>query len=158
LLRTFFAASCLAFEALFHKQGYSERADAVFVAERRRVRRRLARWSPAWLANWLLDFLVLYGRVPERAFLLGIPFVLLGLVLFWNECTMQRRSEGESVQTYSCFWFSVDAFLPAVDLGMAKQWLPRQDRWFACNYMRVMHIAGWILVPVGLAALTGLVG
>lgn len=59
---------------------------------------------------------------------------------------------------YSPFWYSLDLFAPVIDLGYAKAWMPdpRAHPWL----LRVMHIErllGWIVIPLAVAAVTGLV-
>jgi tetratricopeptide (TPR) repeat protein len=77
---------------------------------------------------------------------------------------MSVRQAGESPQrpkdtprAYSRFWSSLGLFLPFVDLQADKVWKPKADQIFLRNYMRVHIILGWILVPLVLAALTGLI-
>ena len=54
---------------------------------------------------------------------------------------------------YSRFWYSPELFLPVVELGMAKNWRPKESALH--TYARVHQLAGWTLVPTSLAALTG---
>jgi hypothetical protein len=58
---------------------------------------------------------------------------------------------------YNPFWYSLDLFLPFVDLKMADKWMPKPERRFARHYMRFQAIAGWILIPIAILSITGIV-
>ena len=63
---------------------------------------------------------------------------------------------------YSAFWYSLGLFLPVVDVRTASLWVPRyqgeradfRSKW-RLLYMRLHILAGWVLVPIGIASLTG---
>lgn len=142
-------------EHFFLTQGYRDDADKVFVAGKRRERREyLSRFER--LASWLLDQVVRYGRQPSRAGIFCVFFVAFGAALF-----SPKRMELQQVQTmpriFNRFWYSLGLFLPIVNLESDKVWKPKADQTFLRNYMRVHILLGWILVPLVLAALTGLI-
>jgi hypothetical protein len=58
---------------------------------------------------------------------------------------------------YRPFLYSLGLFLPFVDLRANDAWMPRPKFRFQWYYMRVHTMLGWILVPLGLAAVTGLI-
>ena len=70
---------------------------------------------------------------------------------------MELQKLEAASQNYNPLWYSLDLFLPFIDLQVANVWLPKQRRHFARHYMRVQTILGWILIPIGLAALTGII-
>lgn len=72
---------------------------------------------------------------------------------------MTQRSEDKARYrgTYNPLWYSVALFLPIVDLGDAKIWEPKTCRRCARHYMRLHIVLGYLLVPIGLAAWTGLI-
>ncbi len=70
---------------------------------------------------------------------------------------MEPQQPEDASRSYNALWYSLDLFLPLIDLQAASAWQPKQDRRFARNYMRVHRIFGWILIPVGLAAFTGII-
>jgi hypothetical protein len=145
-------------EEFFLRQGYRSDADQAFIAGKRREREeyfRSGQWS-RWLGSWMLNLLVGYGRRPWQA---GIPcavLVALGCVLF-SPKKMEPQKPEDTQRVYSRFWYSLGLFLPFVDLQADKVWKPKADQTFLRNYMRVHIILGWILVPLVLAALTGLI-
>jgi len=142
-------------EEFFLRQGYRDDADRAFIAGKRRERKENLH-DLGWLGSWLLDWLVGYGRRPWQA---GIPcavLVALGCVLF-SPKKMEPQKPEDTPRVYSRFWYSLGLFLPFVDLQADKVWKPKADQTFLRNYMRVHIMLGWILVPLVLAALTGLI-
>ncbi len=142
-------------EASFRGDGYPERADEVYVRLRQRQRDRLG-----WLGgagDWLLERLVRYGRSPERAFYLSAVVVLMGLLIFWREKDVQLQDPKDEGKRYNPLWYSLDLFLPFINLQAAGVWMPRQDSRLRRNYARVHTILGWDLIPIGLAAVTGII-
>jgi hypothetical protein len=156
-------------EDFFLRQGYPADADEAFIEGKRHERKNLelkakesfweylrsGRWF-LWLGSLMLDLLVGYGRRPWQA---GIPcavLVALGCVLF-SPKKMEPRNPEEAHRVYSRFWYSLGLFLPFVDLQADKVFRPKADQIFLRNYMRVHILLGWILIPIALAALTGLI-
>ena len=142
-------------EAYFLRQGYRGDADRAFIEGKRRERNENLQ-GVGGLGSWLLDWLVGYGRRPWQA---GIPcvfFVALGCLLF-SPKRMEPQKPGDAHRVYNRFWYSLGLFLPFVDLQADRVWKPKPDQTFLRNYMRVHVLMGWILVPLVLAALTGLI-
>ena len=142
-------------EEFFLRQGYRGDADRAFIAGKRRERKENLH-GVSWVGSWLLDWLVGYGRRPWQA---GIPcavLVALGCVLF-SPKKMEPQKLEDASRVYSRFWYSLNLFLPVVDLQAGKVWKPKADQTFLRNYMRVHIMLGWILVSLVLAALTGLI-
>jgi hypothetical protein len=147
-------------EAFFMRQGAPDWADKVFVSRKVRQRKEvLSRIEhfPSYLGNIFLYIFVHYGRSPERAFGWGVLIVLIGCIVFRKREGMELQSPSDSPPRYHPLWYSFDLFLPFVNLQSAGVWMPRQDRKFARHYMRVHTLLGWLLIPVGLAALTGII-
>jgi hypothetical protein len=55
------------------------------------------------------------------------------------------------------FWYSLDLFLPIIELGEREKWEPNDNRRWAISYKRVHAIIGHLFVPIGLAAWTGII-
>ena len=143
-------------EEFFRAAGYPERADTVFIARKQRERTEALEGLTAWW-NLFLDKFVGYGRKPERVLVLSVLVVLLGALPFRRREYMGPQKREYASRPYNPFWYSLDLFLPFVDLRMAKVWMPMQDRRFARQYARVQTILGWILIPIGLAAIMGII-
>jgi cytochrome c oxidase assembly factor CtaG len=97
-----------------------------------------------------------YGRQTFRIAEICIFLVVVGCVLFAPK-KMELQKPEDAPRVYSRFWYSLGLFLPFVDLQADKVWKPKADQTFLRNYMRVHMLLGWILVPLVLAALTGLI-
>jgi hypothetical protein len=70
---------------------------------------------------------------------------------------MELQNKRDDTRGYNPFWYSLGLFLPFVDLQADKVWKPKREKVFLRNYMRVHILLGWILVPMVLAALSGLI-
>ncbi|HEX8749232.1 MAG TPA: hypothetical protein VF717_18795, partial [Pyrinomonadaceae bacterium] len=143
-------------ESFLLKSGKPEAADRLYIAQKWRERKeRLDGFS--WLGNILLYVLVGYGRRPWLALIYGIFIVLIGYLVFHNKEGMDVQKPDNKPRHYSPFWYSLDLFAPIINLQASSIWIPRQDRKFARNYMHVQRILGWILIPIGIVAWTGLI-
>src|SRR6516165_8453663 len=145
-------------EEFFKRQGYRAEADHAFIAGKCRERKEYFRSNDwlRWLGSWMLYLLVGYGRHPWQA---GIPLavlVALGCVLF-SPAKMEPQKTEDTSRVYNRFWYSLGVFLPVVDLQADKVWKPKADQTFLRNYVRVLALLGWILIPIVLAALAGLI-
>lgn len=145
-------------EAFFLRQGYGEDADNAFIAGKRRERREAFQRGEygRWLGSLALDLLVGYGRRPWYAEIESAIVVATGCFLFSAE-KMEPENKHESARGYNPFWYSLGLFLPGVDLQAEKVWKPKQEHVFLRNYKHVQILLGWILVPIVLIALTGLI-
>jgi hypothetical protein len=144
-------------------------------------------YSITWWWNLFLDVFIRYGRSPDLAFLYSLFVILLGSIVFWRGDGMQPSAGNASPQIkvpshvpkalprwmraqmlanryrsnpavdYNPVWYSLDLFISIVDLRMAEDWEPKPERQWARVYMRIHIILGWILIPIGLLALTGVI-
>src|SRR5262249_50497564 len=98
------------------------------------------------------------GRHLERALYASALILILGWALAFRKeewMTTQDPKDAERYKgKYRGFWYSLDLFLPVVDFGDERVWIPREDRRLSSFYRRIHMILGHILVPLGLAALT----
>ena len=60
-------------------------------------------------------------------------------------------------RVYNRFWYSLGLFLPFVNLQTAELWKPKRKHMWLRNYVRVHTLLGWILIPIFLAAISGLI-
>src|SRR5205814_1319627 len=142
-------------EAFFLRQGYRDDADRAFIAGKRREREQLP-YGLNWFGSWLLDWLVGYGRHPAHAGYFCAFFVALGCFLF-SPKRMEPQKPDDAPRVYNRFWYSLSLFVPLVDLQAHTVWKPKTDETFLRNYLRVQILLGWILIPILLAAVTGLI-
>jgi hypothetical protein len=121
------------------EMGHDPDARRVLVAmeDARRKGGKLHWWSkspnlswPSWVWAWLLKITIGSGYVPFRAGWWVAAFVLLGFLLFsWGQdagvlTQVQDKEEAAVYQPFNGFIYSLETFLPLVDLHFAKHWLP----------------------------------
>jgi hypothetical protein len=153
------ASPYLMLEQYLRSNGYPEWADDAFIRMRIRQRRE-AIWKHrrvAWVADWLLYQFTGYGRRPSRSVLVALVLVFVGMFIFRNQNQMEPQDDKSKPVTYSAFWYSLDLLLPIIELGAASAWRPKQDWWFGRTYAPLQRIAGWIVLPLILAAITGII-
>jgi len=141
-------------EEYFKRLGDVRSADLAYIARRRREGTESHGFARVW--NIFLDWSVGYGRRTERGFLWGIIIVFAGWLLFRDRAGMSPQKGEYSCREYSAFWYSLDLFLPVIDLQARNVWMPEQKRRFARNYARFQTVSGWIVLTLGLGAVTGL--
>ena len=142
-------------EQFFSKQGYRADAARAFVYGKHRERAERLH-GLHWTGSWLLNVLVAYGRHPWQTSIPCVLLVVLGCFLFSPE-KMELQKTEDAGRVYNRVWYSLGLFLPFVDLQMDRLWRPKSSHWLLRNYVRVHILLGWILIPVVIAALTGLI-
>ena len=145
-------------EAFFKRQGETAFADEVFIAQKTRERHVALHWyMPEYWWNWVSYLFIGYGRKPSYVLAWSALFVILASFIFKQPERMEVQKEEYSEEIYSPFWYSLGLFLPVVNLFAAEVWRPKKDFRWGRTYMRVHSLLGWILIPLGLAAITGLI-
>jgi hypothetical protein len=163
----------LQLEQNLNASGRAGRANDAYIHMRTRQRRHrfvdpVNRFFAliAWLVDWFLYLVIGYGRLPWLAGVWAVFFTLVGMGIF-PRCRMKaqkcddnspQKSDGDH-DHYSAFWYSLDVLAPAIELGADKAWEPKPDpkfRWVR-TYSYFHRIAGWILVPLILAAIGGII-
>ncbi len=130
-------------------QGYHDDARAIAIARRRRQRASASASKSAKLQGWLLDVFALYGYNPWRTVVWMALFVVMFAGLWqWaahgcaradckDESVYAMALKGDFGQddkkataAYPAFHplaYSLDVFLPFVNLGFEDHWRPRLD-------------------------------
>ena len=127
-----------------------------------------------------------YGYRSDLALAWGVTLTLLGVFVFqyawsqdvmaptrylkvWDEC---RRAEAvmsladpqacipDSYPPFEAFWYSVDNFVPILDLRQREDWIPVGDfpsvGW-AFRFYLYLHVTfGWLTTTLGVAGVLGL--
>src|SRR5580658_171327 len=104
---------------------FGARRVLVAMEDARRKYGNLSRLSWAWAWVWKATFG--YGYRALRASLWVTPFVLLGFFLFsWGQdagvLTQLQDNNAAVYRPFNGFVYSLETFLPAVDLQLAKHW------------------------------------
>jgi cytoskeletal protein CcmA (bactofilin family) len=140
----------------------------------------LAQNLPLWKRFWrgLLRYTVGHGYRPEWALGWILAFIALGAFFFdlgYREGVMAPASTDVLVQemyqkyreipkdypTFSAWAYSIDAFIPFLDLILEHYWIPNADAGWAGALLRIylwIHIGvGWILSSLFLTGVTGII-
>ena len=154
-------------ENILRTTGQIEKADNVGMARKSEERSRL-KWSDAsfWW-SLLLWLFVGDGYHPGWALAWSVGIILLGAALFQKRCMVAREADAEKQGAtsdhdygpkyrYSPIWYSLDLFVPAINLEAAEFWVPARDQRFLLFWMRIQRILGWIIIPIGLLAISGI--
>jgi hypothetical protein len=155
----FYSASAFdSFEQLLASRGESAHAEEVFLAGRRERRLSdLRTGNPlTWLffaSDWFQEYVLGYGRIARWPILWSIVIICVGMYFFRNVAMMEPTNKNPP--RYSPVWYSIELFLPVVDLGVAKDWRPSSKSKHLPTYARFHQLSGWVLIPVALAAITG---
>jgi hypothetical protein len=64
---------------------------------------------------------------------------------------------GGGVLPYNAMFYAIDNSLPIIDFGYKDGWRPHHERRLAVYYLFGLRIAGAVLLPVALLALTGVI-
>jgi hypothetical protein len=142
-------------ESYFRRQGLADAANASFVVGKRREREE-GLPPLAWFGNVLLDVFLEFGRTPGRAFVAAALIVGIGYWVFRKEQGM-KPVDGAGETPHNPFWYSLDTFVPGIDLNSASTWAPNTNRRWAWGWMRFERALGWLVIPVAVAAVAGLI-
>jgi hypothetical protein len=140
----------------------------------------LAQNLPLWKRFWrgLLRYTVGHGYRPEWALWWSLAFIALGAFLFdlgYSYKVMAPASTDVLVQEkyqkyreipkdyppFSAWAYSIDAFIPFLDLVLEHYWIPNADAGWGGVLLRIylwIHIGlGWILSSLFLTGVTGII-
>lgn len=140
--------------------GHSGDARDIRIEQRREQRRRGGlRWHErAW--NWVQDFTVRYGFKPWRALFPALAVVLYGWFVFFQagDSGVMRSIRTDDFVAFQSFVYSLDAFVPFVDLHQESHWLPDisvEDGSAVRVYLWVHILLGWALSGLTVIAFSG---
>ncbi len=141
-------------EDYYRHLGYPSQANIFFRAQKKRERQEvLSGFSWAW--SFFLEHFVGYGRSPERAIFWSVAIIGIGCVMFQPNRMEPQMSEYTG-RKYSPFWYSVDVYLPIIKLHDAEIWKPKEECVLTHVWRRIHTILGWALIPIAIAAWTGM--
>jgi hypothetical protein len=153
-----------AYEKYLLERGLEDEAKDAYLAARR-FQRQSASSVMAFLELIFVDWLTGYGKCVERVLIACLVFIAIGTFVFWERRRdwlsprqMQLANKEQRSIRYNPIWFSLDAFLPGVDLGLYGKWIPKENRGWRLTYLRTHKALGWIFVPLLIAAAAGLFG
>ncbi len=140
---------------VLREMGHEKDARIIAIAKQREKRNTLNPLARVW--SWVLRISTGYGYETWRAFFGMALMVLIGTGFFCiadGNRDMIAINDGAYVPAFNAFIYSVDAFLPIVDLHQESYWLPHSEfyKWYLWFHISV----GWILTTIAVAAFTGL--
>jgi hypothetical protein len=161
---------------VFRNMGQEKDARDILIAKQKERRKYLG-WWPLRFWSLLLYLTTGYGYQMWRALLFAIAFILLGYLNFDNayraglmnptklsnsgkENTIEYIKEKMSYPSFSPVIYSVDAFLPIVDLHQESHWLPKSDdagATYIWIYLWFHIMMGWLLTTLVVASIGGVV-
>jgi hypothetical protein len=147
-----------AYQTQLKTQGENADAESAYVGMREKLRDQEWEYWLTWplgIVDLFQQYVLGFGHSPVPPFLWSLAFFIFGAFAFHNESNMQPRVDKPS--DFSGAWYSLELFLPIVDLGVAKEWRPKSESKWRVAYARAHQMAGWVLIPVTLAAITGVV-
>jgi hypothetical protein len=159
------------------ERGNEKDARAVLIEKEKALSRRgnLGLWAQIW--SWVLKASIGYGYRPQRALYWGLVVVAFGALFVYGGQTAslmkQTRPEATSYEPLSPIIYSLDVFLPIVNLRQKDHWWPvaskecrstvlGDDLTWPCGlllraYLWGQILAGWVLTTLFAAGLAGLV-
>lgn len=159
---------------VLRRMGHERDARKIATAKQKDLRSRgnLSRAAYAW--NLFLGITVGYGYQVWRALVISLIVIIIGAgifeLAFQNKVMIPVRDKPpnyvagmpcpRNVPCFEPLVYSVDVFLPILDLRQDSYWLPIGPGPYELFYRIYfwMHIIiGWVLTTVGVAGLTGLV-
>lgn len=160
---TFSRDPYLQFETYYQNSGDELQAQRFHYRGRRDMRRRAltkdegATWSATerWV-DLMFKLLTGYGVQTYRLLLFIAAFLVSGMIVFWPMTALQEGT----ARVVAAFAYSADLFLPVVDVGLPLNEEPKPSEleysWRE-SYAVLHSLIGWVLVPLLVASLSGLV-
>lgn len=160
-------------EKAFRAAGQDEMADKVFLEQQNKELG--LKWDngdfDGWFFKWLHKILFNFGVRPYRLLAFALVFLLLGWWVFWQRGALEKKEDGaparvswiDAAGVALRYFFPIDVVIGSrfrashkkVYLFRAR---PTQKSWLGISptfYATILQLAGWILIPLSLAALGG---
>jgi hypothetical protein len=166
--------------------GFEADARSIIIEKQRALRKHgsLNLFSRIW--NWIMDMTLGYGYRPLRVILAMLIILLLGWSVFkfsdaagimqpskervyMDRDFMKKQQLPAQYPRFSSFMYSLDVFVPFVDLHQESYWLPDVTKsngktyygntlgYWTRIYLWFHIIAGWVTSTLAAVYLTGLV-
>jgi hypothetical protein len=146
---------------VFRQTGLQDDARQIAIARQQALHRKRKGFSR--FGSWLLGATIDYGYRPQKVMLRYIlPILALGILVFtWaSSAGLMLPATDPPAPVFDPLAYSVDVFLPIVDLHQEDAWEPNtaSASGLAVQYYLYFHIlSGWLFTTLAVAAVTGLV-
>ncbi|MCZ7391857.1 MAG: pentapeptide repeat-containing protein [Candidatus Methanoperedens sp.] len=158
-------------EQTFRRAGKDDLADDVYYEGRRRERKELEKingWG-WWLKDTILFCLTGYGVKVKKLLYFIVPILIVGAIIYHQPGAVVLKPDIKTppmIQPqdsyFEAFWFCFNLFLP-VEIPSGADWNPSSEYMqlgmVSINFTTIgtlLKIAGWILVPIGIAGISGI--
>ena len=154
--------------------GYESDAKEILIAKEKAKSKEMKCYRR--LPHALYGLFVGYGYRPWRALWFGLIIIVVGGFLFnagFQSASMTPVKISDNSPEFHAFVYSLDVFLPVIDLHQANYWLPDSTKDFKLNisekisknfsgkilwyYVWFEIVAGWVLATLLVGSLTGLI-
>ena len=157
--------SYLSFEKWLRDRGKEEEANEIYLDMRRRRRREMLRGARR-LGDWFLDWSTRYGIGSYRLIVyLLVVFCLSVLVFCLPKALEHDPVNMECARWPQAAWVALQTTFPMFAIPGAKNWQPTRDSvilmgrhlWVTYDgYASVVSFLSWIVVPLFVASIAGL--
>ncbi len=145
-----------ALEKYYLSAGFPSYADKIYVTYKmRETTNGLPYDSWQWWWNLFLGGFIIFGKGPELAVLWFALIVGFGYLMFRKKEKMAAIIETN--KRYRPFLYSLDLFLPLVNLGYASIWSPAPEYKITRIYAVIHKYLGLILIPIAILAFLGII-
>jgi uncharacterized protein YjbI with pentapeptide repeats len=164
-LRPFDRQPYTGLEKALRSEGHDRDADQVYL-ERRHVERKL-KWKEAkhlWAGDFLYWLLGRYGIRPYQLFAIALSFIFFGAFVYRMPSSVKVSTDvdGKKVWTVASQISVADAVRLSlrkvfpVELPLVTQYEPWEKNRVSSDYSGLLRAVGWLILPIGIAAITGL--
>jgi hypothetical protein len=124
---------------------------------------RALRKPGTWLLDRFLFYFTGYGVRLYRLLLALVPILIIGTYIFQLEGAVTPELHS-AIPWSEAFWVSLNTFLPVIEIPSGADWKPSSQiipiipvlNIKFTTFATLLVLAGWILVPVAVAGITGL--
>jgi len=157
-------------EETFRRAGKDKLADDVYYEQKCRESAQKTLGTPvAWLLDRFLWLFTGYGVRLYRLIVFIALILFVGTFIFQLEGAVVLNPDikppyvfgsNDTLPCWEAFWVSLSTFLP-VEIPSGADWKPSsQTIWFLSikftTFATMLKLSGWILVPVGIAGISGI--
>jgi hypothetical protein len=133
---------------MLRKRGYSDAADKLFIENSEHQRTNIV-------------MKVLWALIGQGKRIYNLLYFSLGIIIvgwiFFRPKWMASISLANGRKDFSPLTYSVDIFLPFINLHMEDTWIPNEKYKYLQIWMRIQTIIGWLCTTVLLVLWTGIV-
>lgn len=145
-----------ALEDYYRLEGFPSYADEIYINYKfRETTDGLTFTSWQWWWNIFLGGFIIFGKGPELALIWFVLIVGFGYLMFRKKEKMAAKIETD--KPYKPFLYSLDLFLPIINLGFANVWSPKPENRITKIYAVVHRYLGLILIPIAILAFLGII-